>query len=252
MTPDWRLAVVLVVLVALGVTASWVGDLGVGRDQVTAAVRAVLQLAVVSLVIATALQSVWLSLAFVLLMFVVATWTSGGRLDVPRGQLPWVAAAIAAGLLPVLALVLASGVVPFNGPGILPIAGIVVGNTMTAASLTGRRAFDELTAQSGSLRGRSGAGPDQSAGGARGGAADGAGGAHAGVGPDPYRRPGDAPRRLRRRAARRRHAAGGRRRAGPRADGPDGRPGGDRGRAAAPGGDAPVLVRRDLAGVYPR
>src|SRR6185436_12767453 len=37
------------------------------------------------------------------------------------------------------------GVVPFNGPGIIPIAGIVVGNMMTASTLTGRRAFDELS-----------------------------------------------------------------------------------------------------------
>ncbi len=149
-SPDWRLATVLVLLVALGVTASWLGDLGVERDHLTAALRAVVQLTVVSFVIAAALRSVALSLAFVLLMFVVATATSGGRLSVPRRQVPWVAGAIAAGLLPVLGLVLASGVVPFNGPGILPVAGIVVGGTMTAATLTGRRAFDELTAHAGS------------------------------------------------------------------------------------------------------
>ena len=78
-------------------------------------------------------------------MFVVATLTSGGRLKVPRVQLPWVALAIAAGIVPVLILIFASGVVPFNGPGIIPIAGIVVGNMMTASTLTGRRAFDELS-----------------------------------------------------------------------------------------------------------
>ena len=55
------------------------------------------------------------------------------------------AVAIAAGVVPVLALVFASGVVPFNGPGIIPIAGIVIGNMMTAATLTGRRAYDELS-----------------------------------------------------------------------------------------------------------
>ena len=143
--PDWRLAVVLLLLVALAVTASYVGRLGVERDHVNAAARAVVQLTAVSLVLAAALRSVWWSLAFVLLMFVVATFTSAGRIRVPRRQLPWVAGAIAAGAVPVLALVFASGLVPFNGPGIVPIAGIVIGNTMTAATLTGRRAYDEIS-----------------------------------------------------------------------------------------------------------
>ncbi len=142
--PDWRLALVLVALLALGVAASRLGGLGVERQQVVAAARAVVQLSVVSLVIAAALRSVVASSAFVLLMFVVAALTSSGRLDVPARQRWWVAGAIAAGAGPVLALVLGSGVVPFNGAGIVPIAGIVVGNTMTAATLTGRRAFDEL------------------------------------------------------------------------------------------------------------
>ncbi|WP_240755569.1 ABC transporter permease [Nocardioides iriomotensis] len=148
--PDLRLAVVLVLLVALAMTASYVGRLGVERNHLTAAVRAVVQLALVSLVITVALRSLWLSLAFVAVMFLVAAVTSQGRLGVPRTSLPWVMLAVAAGAVPVLVLVLASGVVPFNGPGVLPIAGIVIGNTMTAATLTGRRAFDEITGHFGS------------------------------------------------------------------------------------------------------
>jgi putative ABC transport system permease protein len=147
--PDWRLAVVLVALVAVAVTASRLGQLGVAREQVVAAVRAVAQLAAVSLVITAALGSLPWSLAFVGLMFVVASVTSTGRVGAPRRQLPWVMAAVAAGAAPVLALILGSGVVPFNGAGIIPVAGIVIGNTMTAATLSGRRAFDELAGKLG-------------------------------------------------------------------------------------------------------
>lgn len=149
-TPDWRLAVVLLVLVAVAVAASRLGRLGVERQQVTAAVRAVVQLGVVSLVIAAVLGSLWWSLVFAALMFVVASVTALGRVGAPRAQLPWVMAAVAAGAVPVLALVLGSGTVPFNGPGIIPIAGIVIGNTMVAASLTGRRAYDEIQGRFGS------------------------------------------------------------------------------------------------------
>jgi putative ABC transport system permease protein len=148
--PDWRLAVVLVALVAVAVTASTLGRLGVAREQVVAAVRAVAQLAAVSLVITAALGSLLWSFGFVLLMFVVASVTATGRVGAPRGQLPWVMTAVAAGAVPVLALVLGSGVVPFNGAGIIPIAGIVIGNTMTAATLSGRRAFDEIGSKLGS------------------------------------------------------------------------------------------------------
>jgi len=149
-TPDWRLAAVLLVLVALAVATSYGGRLGVERDHLTAAARAVVQLAAVSLVIAAALTSVWWSLAVVLVMYLVAVGTSARRLNLMPAQWAWVGAAIAAGVVPVLVLSLGSGVVPFNGAGIVPIAGIVIGGMMTAATLTGRRASDELIHQFGS------------------------------------------------------------------------------------------------------
>lgn len=149
-SPDWRLAVVLVALVALGVVTSYLGQLGVGREHVTAAVRAVVQLGVVSLLIAAALRSVWWSLLVVFVMYLVAVGTSARRIDLRRSQVPWVGAAVAAGVLPVLVLSLGSGVIPFNGAGIVPIAGIVIGAMMTASTLTGRRGSDELLHQFGS------------------------------------------------------------------------------------------------------
>jgi putative ABC transport system permease protein len=148
--PDWRLAAVLVALVGIGVGASWLGRLDVERETVTATVRAVVQLAAVSLVITAALRSLWWSLLFSVLMLAVATRTSAKRLDARGGEVLWVGAAILAGVLPVLLLILGSGVIPFNGAGLVPTAGIVIGNTMTAATLTGRRAYDELTSQFGS------------------------------------------------------------------------------------------------------
>jgi putative ABC transport system permease protein len=149
-TPDWRLALVLVALVGIGVAASYLGRLDVERDTVTASVRGAVQLAVVSLVITAALASLWWSLLFAALMLAVATRTSAQRIDAQGAQALWVGLAMASGVLPVLLLVLGSGVIPFNGAGIVPTAGIIIGNTMKAATLTGRRAYDELSSQFGS------------------------------------------------------------------------------------------------------
>jgi putative ABC transport system permease protein len=51
---------------------------------------------------------------------------------------------MAAGFLPVLAVVLGTGTIPFEGIAIVPVAGIIIGNTMTAHTLVGRRCFQAL------------------------------------------------------------------------------------------------------------
>jgi putative ABC transport system permease protein len=146
----WGLGVALVVLTALGAAMALVGGLGrgVGRGIVTAAARAVLQLAVVSAVIVAVVRSLWLSAAFVLLMLMVAAATSARRITDDRSGLLAVVP-IAAGAAIVLAIVLLTGVVPPVGIAVVPIGGIVLGGAMTATSLAGRRALDELDVRRG-------------------------------------------------------------------------------------------------------
>ncbi|MBA3339555.1 MAG: ABC transporter permease [Geodermatophilaceae bacterium] len=139
----WLFGVVLITLVGIAVLAARFGGLPLGRDLVTAALRAAVQLAVVALFIAAVLSQSWASALFALLMFAVATGTAARRVGATRSW-PWVAAALGGGVAPVLVLVFGSGVVPLNGAGIVPIAGIIIGGTMTALSLTGRRAFSAL------------------------------------------------------------------------------------------------------------
>jgi len=135
--------VVLVVLVMLAAAAAAIGRLGMGRATVTASLRAVLQLAVVSLLITAVLRSWWATAAFISLMLAVAVATSARRISTLR--LGWAAAApIAAGALPVGAGIVAAGTTPLQTVAVLPIAGILIGGAMTATSLAGRRALDEL------------------------------------------------------------------------------------------------------------
>lgn len=133
----------LVVLALLAVAASFAGRLRMERNLATASVRAVLQLALVSLVITAVLSHLAWSAVFAAFMFGVAVATSARRIGAPKAW-PWVAVAVGAGVLPVVTVIFASGAVPLNGPSLVPMAGIIIGGGMTACSLSGRRAFAAL------------------------------------------------------------------------------------------------------------
>jgi uncharacterized protein (TIGR00245 family) len=152
------LVLVLLALTALGAAAGRVSGLGQQRPVVAAALRATVQLAVVSAVLVVVVRSLALSSLFVLLMLSVAAVTSAGRvtrlpLRAPgRGRrVAATGSAIVLGAAPVVALVLASGAVPLRGVAVIPIAGIVIGGAMTATSLAGRRLHDELAQRRGEV-----------------------------------------------------------------------------------------------------
>ncbi|MGH3762863.1 ABC transporter permease [Actinophytocola sp.] len=150
----WPLAGVLVLLTVVGALVVRLGRLDGWRPVVTAATRATVQLGTVSLLIAAVLASGWLTAGFVLLMYGIAAVTSAGRITRGGGRaavraLPGPAMSIAAGVGPVLALLVGTGIVPARPVAIIPIAGILIGGAMTATSLAGRRARDELRARRG-------------------------------------------------------------------------------------------------------
>ena len=139
----WGLVAALLVLVGVAVAVSLVGRFGIAAALSVASLRAVLQLALVATVIVAVVRSWWLTVAFVLLMLGVASWTSARRMTThPSGFLA--ATAIVGGVVPVLAITLLSGAVPLTGIAVVPVAGIVIGGAMTATSLGGRRALDDL------------------------------------------------------------------------------------------------------------
>jgi putative ABC transport system permease protein len=99
------------------------------------------------MIIATVVRHSGLVAAFLGLMFLVASATAASRLRCrPRAT---VGVPIALGAAPAIAVVLLSGAVPPVGLAIIPIAGILIGGAMTATSLAGRRALDELRTRHG-------------------------------------------------------------------------------------------------------
>ncbi len=141
--PGWPVAFALAALLLLALGAHGLGAYGLGRFALVAAVRALVQLTLIALVIRAVVDDLRLSAALVVVMFAVAVFTKGRRVEAAHAW-RWVAVAMAAGALPVLAIVLLSGAVPAEGIALIPIAGIIVGNAMTAHTLSGRRTFAAL------------------------------------------------------------------------------------------------------------
>ncbi|MBD7993869.1 ABC transporter permease [Arthrobacter sp. Sa2CUA1] len=140
-------------LAALLLTAALVSALLLARSPwavLAAGARAVLQLAVVALLISELAGHPAAAAAFVLLMFGVASFTAGRRVTTGRRGL-LMAVPIAAGVLPVLGLMLASGVLPLSALALIAVAGQLIGGAMTASTLAGRRLLGELRQRSGEV-----------------------------------------------------------------------------------------------------
>lgn len=145
-----RLAIAVVLLTLIGAAASAIGRIGVDRRVVTAVVRAVVQLAAVSFIITEVVDSFPLTTAFIAVMYTAAARVSARRMTGGRSGW-WSAAPITAGSLPVVIGLLASGLVPLNGLAVIPVTGILIGGAMTATSLAGRRALDDLRTRRGEV-----------------------------------------------------------------------------------------------------
>jgi putative ABC transport system permease protein len=142
------LVIVLVLLTAVAVVVVRIGRLGSVRSVVVAAVRAAVQLAVVSSLIVAVLGSPGWTTGFVLMMVGVAAFTSAQRVDTLRTA--WrVVVPIGCAVAPVLVLLLTSGVVALRPVVVVPVAGILIGGAMTATSLAGVRTLEELRTRRG-------------------------------------------------------------------------------------------------------
>jgi putative ABC transport system permease protein len=139
------LGVAVLAVVTIGVLA-WTG--APERFGPTLAIlRGAAQLAVISLVLAGVITSpLWVAVAL-LVMFCVATATATRRLGWSREHLLLVAAAMAAGILVALVIVFATGAIAFTTRYALAIGGIVIGNSMSIATLAGRRFLESVNEQ---------------------------------------------------------------------------------------------------------
>jgi putative ABC transport system permease protein len=134
------------VLVALAVAVSFWRRAELEKDIAVAVLRSFLQLTAVGYVIQAIFDadSLWLVAALLAGMVGFGTWTARGRARaVPGATVPILLALAAAGAL-TLGLVLALGVFEAKARYMVPVGGMVIGNSMTAVAVTLNRLADEM------------------------------------------------------------------------------------------------------------
>ncbi len=117
--------------------ARWAGA-GLGLFPLWAMLRAVAQLTAVALLLRGILAVPWTVAVFVVLMLTTASWTSMRRLDqLWHGRRAAVLGVLTGSAVAILA-VFALHLVELGTRDLIAVAGIVIGNAMSAATLAGR------------------------------------------------------------------------------------------------------------------
>ena len=128
----------LLVLPLLVVLLARVGGLDLHWLPLQALARATVQLSLVALILRGVLDAPALIAAFIALMLTTASLTASGRIaGLHRGRRVAVAGVLA-GAAAALLVIFALRLVDTDGTYVIAVAGIVIGNSMTAATLAGR------------------------------------------------------------------------------------------------------------------
>ena len=139
--------VAVAILAALTVGLLWGSRTPSYLAPALAILRGAAQLAAISLVLGGVITSpLWVGTAL-LVMFSVASVTATRRLTWSWRRFALVAATMAAGILVTLAVVFGTGAIEFAPRYVLAVGGIVIGNSMTIATLAGRRFFEAILEQ---------------------------------------------------------------------------------------------------------
>lgn len=146
-----RLLLVVAALLVAALVTLRVAGVRTGAAPLVAVLRGGLQLAAVGLVLNGVLDHAPAASAAVLaVMLATAVWTASRRLaDIQgrRAAVGAVALACSAGAVTVLAVVFLSGVLPVEARYVVALGGIVLGGTMTSATLAGRHLLAGLRAR---------------------------------------------------------------------------------------------------------
>lgn len=145
--PSWLALVAALSLVGVAVVLSAVQRLGLERPLLWAAARAGVQLALVGVALGLVVrdgQPLWRSWLWVAVMVVFAAWTNHRRSPEVPGAFWLGVVAYSASLAVSLGVLFGLGVFPLEARTLVPLSGMVVGNSLAATVLVGRRVVAEL------------------------------------------------------------------------------------------------------------
>lgn len=109
-----------------------------------AVLRGSIQLAVISVVLSGVITNVgWVAVAL-LVMFTIAAVTATRRIGWNRRKFGLVASSMASGVVTTLVIVFTTGAVSLSGRYLLALGGIIVGNSMSIATLAGRHLLESV------------------------------------------------------------------------------------------------------------
>lgn len=137
----------VLLLAALTVSVLWWYGVPQRWAPLWAIARGLVQLSVLSLILSSVISNGALVVLGVTAMFAVAVFTAARRLAIGRPLLPvmgTVALGMGAGVGAVLLIVFGTGTLELTSRYVLALAGIVIGNAMTSATLTGRRLTEAI------------------------------------------------------------------------------------------------------------
>jgi putative ABC transport system permease protein len=145
------------ILVGVAVAVSLWRHLGLERSLLWAAFRALVQLLLVGWALQLVVDpddSLWWSALWLVVMLGFAGWTTARRAPEVPSILPLSLLSYASAGLVTLGVLFGFGVYELEGRTIVPLAGMVVGNSLAATVLVSRRLLAEATDQRGVIEGR--------------------------------------------------------------------------------------------------
>ncbi len=136
------------ILIGVALAVSLGQQLRLEKQLIWATVRAFLQLIAMGFVLAWLLQpgrSTAYSWVWVAGMVVFAAWTVRNRAPEVPGLFPIAMAALTASMATTMGVIFGLGIFPMEARAIVPLGGMMIGNSLGSTVLAARRTADELT-----------------------------------------------------------------------------------------------------------